>query len=358
MRLRKDQRRIVDAAVAAIRAGSTSVLMPAPTAFGKTVTMCAMVDELWSMLELDGFCLWVAHRDRLLVQAVDTMFAMAPHMLAKTVFLNSASPRMFPASLLVIDEAHHAPTATVERIREDAQPRIIIAATATAERYDHLGLRFETVLDAPDHDTLIAEQVLAPYEHFALDAPADPSHFVGIYLASSERWGRSIIFVNTVEAAHRAVAQLRAGGIAAAPALGDHSKESAVAAFTAGNLQVLVTVHALSEGVDLPAVRTVFIRDGHRGAVQQAVGRALRRHDGKVAQVVQFADARFPFLGVAVPRRRWLGTLNGTWVELPTEPTWPSETSDAKTRLASTVMPSPQDDDVAPNPPAPVESTP
>lgn len=358
MRLRKDQRRIVDAAVAAVRAGSTSVLMPAPTAFGKTVTMCAMVDELWPMLGLDGFCLWVAHRDRLLVQAIDTLFAMAPHMLAKTVFLNSASPRMFPVSLLVLDEAHHAPTATVERIREDSRPRIIIAATATAERYDRLGLRFETVLDAPDHNTLIAEDVLAPYEHFALDAPADPAHFVGIYLASPERWGRSIIFVNTVEAAHHAVALLRAGGVAAAPALGDHSKESAVAAFTAGQLQVLVTVHALSEGVDLPTVRTVFIRDGHRGAVQQAVGRALRRHNGKVAQIVQFAHARCPFLGVATPRRRWLGTLNNTWVELPTEPTWPSASSDAKTRLVSAAMPSPQDVDMAYTHPLPAESTP
>lgn len=356
MRLREDQRRIADAGVTAVRAGSSSVLMVAPTAFGKTVTLCAMADAAWSLVPPGSRCLWIAHRDRLLVQAIDTMHAVAPHLLRNTIFLNSASPRMLPAAMVILDEAHHAPTRTVEGIREQVRPRIMLAATATAERFDRLGLRFETVLDAPGHDDLIAGQVLAPFDHFALDAPADPAHFVDIYLAAPDRWGKSIIFTTTVEAAHRMVARLRAAGIATAPALGDATKESAVAAFTAGRLQVLVTVHALSEGVDLPAIRTVFVRDGHRGAVQQAVGRALRRQDGKIAQVVQFANARFPFLGVAAPRRRWLGTLDGTWAELPTSPTWPSEAADAKTRLASTAMPSPQDDGVVPPTPASEDS--
>lgn len=339
MILRQDQRQLVDQACAALGSGSTSVLMVAPTSFGKTPTLLAIAEEIPG----DGSILFVAHRDRLAIQAMETMHRLNRSLIPRTVFLNSASPRICRTDILIVDEAHHAPTKTMERIRADAKPRVIIAATATELRQDQFGLRFETVLHAPMHDELIEGGVLSTYEHFALSGPMDPMRFVQAIITAPHRWGPSILFVSTVDAAYDAVSRLRAGGVAAMVALGDASKEIAISALNADAVQVLVTVHALTEGVDVPKLQTVFIREGHPGAVQQAVGRVLRRHEGKVANVVQFAEASSPFFEVATPSRRWISTNGVDWHVLPPEPRWLIEAERNEALLIQNASPSVQD---------------
>jgi len=189
--------------------------------------------------------------------------------------------------------------------------------------------------DAPTIDDLIALGVLSPFEHYSLTGRPSADALVAAAIAAAPMWGPSLVFVATTDEAHTGVARLRAAGIQAAVALGDHRKESAITAFTAGQVQMLVSVHALTEGVDLPFVRTVFLRDSIRGPVVQAVGRALRRCGEKVANVVQFADAKHPYPLIATPRRRFVGPPNGPWCELTARPTWPDSIVSPATRTIS-----------------------
>jgi len=332
MQLREDQRVCVEQALEHIRSGRRAVLLDAPTGSGKTVMLTATLSTLLAERPAGLRVLWVAHRDRLLLQAVDTLHRVSPSSLRSVTFLNTASHRHFAADILVVDEAHHDAAASYHRIRARVAAAIVLAATATPERVDHLGLAFDTVVSAPTIDDLIALGVLSPFEHYSLTGRPSADALVAAAIAAAPMWGPSLVFVATTDEAHTGVARLRAAGIQAAVALGDHRRESAITAFTAGQVQMLVSVHALTEGVDLPFVRTVFLRDSIRGPVVQAVGRALRRCGEKVANVVQFADAKHPYPLIATPRRRFVGPPNGPWCELTARPTWPDSIVSPATR--------------------------
>jgi hypothetical protein len=185
-------------------------------------------------------------------------------------------------------------------------------------------LRFGCVIHAPSAHELIAAGVLADYDHYALDTEPNPTELVKAVAAEPKRWGQTLLFLPTIHAVEEAVVFLRRVGIAATAALGDRSREAATAAFATGRIQVLVSCHALTEGIDVPSVQTVVLRDALPGPVQQAVGRALRRQGDKIAQVVQFATAPVPFITLVRPHQRWVGSAAAGWRALPSEPTWPA----------------------------------
>lgn len=340
MQLRDDQQAMVDAATAELQSGKRSLLLVAPTGWGKTVTVLAIINTIMRLAGDGKRVLWCAHRDRLLRQAFDAAHAIAPALLSNLLLLNSASRRFCAAHVLVVDEAHRDATRTNQRIRREANPQIVLGATATPDRHDRSGLNFEAVLSAPSADRLIDAGILSQYDHFSLDAPARSEHLVTAVLSDPIRWGKSLIFVATTDEAHRAATRLRAGGVRAAVALGDEMQAAAVAAFTGGRIDVLITCHALSEGVDLPSLQSVFMRDSLPTSTLQAVGRALRRFGPKVANVIQFVSAKAPFFDVVTPRRRWLGAPAGSWRELSTKPLWPALAESTKTLIAQRLSPS------------------
>lgn len=343
MQLRDDQLSVVAAALTNLRRGRRSLLLVAPTGWGKTPVLCAILSAFMESAPSRMRILWCAHRDRLLRQAFDAAHAIAPHLITRLTLLNSASRHFCAADVLVIDEAHRDATRTNQRIRQEASPQIIIGATATPDRQDRSGLNFDAVLTVPSTDQLIEAGILSTCEHFALDAPARMEHLVTAVLAEPARWGKSLVFVATMEEAHRAIGRLRTAGVRAAPALGDGMKEAAVSAFLAGRIDVLVSCHALTEGIDLPSVQSVFLRDSLTAPTWQAIGRALRRHGTKVANIVQFASAKAPFVAAASPRRRWLGSPAGGWMELPTKPLWPAQVEATKAQIGDLVRSSPKD---------------
>lgn len=72
-------------------------------------------------------------------------------------------------------------------------------------------------------------------------------------------------------------------------------------------LLVMTTVPYGGEGFDAPAIDTVFLAGpiSYPGLLTQAVGRALRRHDGKTEVAVHdYVDARVPVLNAQYSKRR------------------------------------------------------
>ena len=338
MEPRQDQLSVVNKVIADITGGHSKVLIQAPTGWGKTLVLVMILDRLAGILGNQMRVTWVAHRDRLLLQAFLTLFAAAPHLLRNIVLINVSSPRIPRCTVLVVDEGHHDAAHSYHQVRENAAPQIVLAATATPMRSDGLLLHFSRIIVAPTLDSLIHDEILADFDHYALCGTSSPMDMVEAFMAEPVRWGQSLIFLPDCSLAHEATARLRAAGISAAPALGDANREAVTMAFTSGTLQVLLTVHALAEGVDVPGVRTVFIRDSMRTVVLQTIGRSLRRNGDKVAQVVQFANARVPFFTIATPRRRFAGTP-GDWQLLPADPMWHEQTTLNRKHIAKRFSP-------------------
>lgn len=328
MQVRPDQQDVITQVTTAFHQGVRSILIVAPTGWGKTLVLCLVLSALVRFLKRQVRILGVAHRDRLLLQWLDAMHAVAPEYLQDLTLLNVASPRTPVADILAIDEGHHSAAKSYHEIRDRVGASYTIAVTATPTRHDRLGLSFERVICAPNLNQLMQDGVLAIFDHFALDTPEDPAQLVSAYMAEPDRWGQSIIFLPTVRSVHDAVNRLRRAGLRAAPALGDRNREAATTAFAAGDLNVLVTCHALTEGVDVPSVQSVFIRNALVNQVMQAAGRALRLKAGKIANVIQFASAPHPLVLQARPRRRWVGRPGSAWQQLPSTPIWP-DLSDA-----------------------------
>lgn len=336
MLLRDDQIVVVQGVLEAIRQGRTRILIVGATGVGKTVILVAILAALCQTDFVVRRIVWLAHRDRLLLQGADSVYAIAAHLLAALIVLNIASSNIPEADVMVIDEAHHDAAPSYRRLDGRVRPRIVIAATATPFRQDRNGLLFDAIINTPSIDELIGAGILCPYEHVALLGDMNPDALVDAYLTDPERWGQSIIFVWTTLEARRIVAAICRKGIRAAAVLGDsYYKDAAIADFGRGALQVLVSCHAISEGVDVPNAKSVFLRNANRATVQQAAGRVLRRSGDKVANVVQFADASVPFFTIAKPRRRWFGPTSGSWSELPVEPTWPDAASDTRYATAA-----------------------
>ncbi len=331
--LRDDQLTVIESARSAVESGCRAIFLTAPPGWGKTVVLSALVALVETLFDSVRRILWVAHRDQLLLQGLEALHAVAPRCIPITTWLNIASRRHHAADVLVVDEAHRDAAATYARIRDRVGAQFVLAASATPYRADRSGLAFDAVIHAPAADDLIRSGILSPYAHFAVLGPATTEAMCTTLIEGGDRWGKSIVFARDCIDAHRAAATLRAAGIAALPALGGPGKDSALAALRSGRVEVLTAVHALTEGIDVPSIRSVFLRDSWRGPTIQALGRALRRNGDKVANVIQSANARTSVLLLARPQCRWVGTPEGPWSPLPVEPLWPPIAASHRTQI-------------------------
>lgn len=103
---------------------------------------------------------------------------------------------------------------------------------------------------------------------------------------------RTIVFTQSIVAAERAAATLRAVGLRAGAVHSGQdvgARRSALARFAGGDLQVLAAPQVLDEGVDVPAADLAVILAASRSRRQmiQRMGRVLRRKpDGRLARFV------------------------------------------------------------------------
>ena len=322
--------------------GRTRNLLVAATGTGKTVVSAFDYRRLCSQLGGQPRLLFIAHQRQLLEQARATF----RHVLRDGAFGEvldgstdpSAHEHLFAMiqtlnsrnlvdqlggnywTMVVVDEAHHLPAASFQNVVRSLRPSILLGLTATPERLDGqpLGEFFDSRPDGSPACSLrlweaLDQQLLCPFEYYAT---ADAVDFRGVdwgragemsqvarVLTSSEIRARSVAesidryvddlgamralaFCTSVEHARFMAEVFTRLGLEAAAVSSDDShqvREQVVGRLQAGQLKVVCSVNLFNEGVDIPAVNTLFLLRPTQSPVvfQQQIGRGLRHHPGK-----------------------------------------------------------------------------
>lgn len=292
----------------AYRAGHRRVLVVAPTGAGKTLIFCWVAA---SHVAKGGRVLVVVHRRELVRQTVAKMRASgidrvgvisagergdpdAPVQvgsidtllarLKNTGGLLGADESLPPATLLVLDEAHHYVADTWGTLPARYPTAKILGVTATPERGDGtpLGDLFDvlvpiaTVRELTAAGWLVPCEVIAPPKKTRTDM-LDP---VEAYV----RFGagrQAVVFAPSVSAAYDLASRFTLAGHPAACVEGDMAAEDrdrVLSRFDARELRVVTNVFVLTEGWDSPGAEVCLLARGcgNVGTYLQMVGRVLR----------------------------------------------------------------------------------
>ncbi|NTX15729.1 DEAD/DEAH box helicase [Myxococcus sp. CA056] len=271
--------------------------------------------------------------------------------------------------LLVCDECHHLPAPSYRFIAEGSLAPYRLGLTATLERTDGGERVCEELLGPRVHRTDIRElqgEYLAPYEvkQVAVPLTADEKarydearalylNFVrklGVRLSAPDGWARFLAQSQRSDegrAAYRAYREQRRIALTSSgkqevlwrillehredrvlvftddnetvytlarrlllPALTHHTpvpeRKALLAAFSSGELPVLLTSRVLNEGVDVPEARVGVVLSGS-GSVRehvQRLGRILRKRPGKRALLYEVCSAQTAESGISERRRQ------------------------------------------------------
>jgi len=221
-------------------------------------------------------------------------------------------------AVVVVDEAHHAVATTYRALLDDVEqvaPRtVMLGLTATPwpsgqGAIARLTERFPTTVAEVDVLSLVRDQVLArPVIHTIstgenirldpderrqiaradftgeilsrLDRETRNKLIVDKWKASPDQWGKTLVFVGTIDHADHLAGAFRERDVACQVLhSGTGLRDEVLAEFRgARGPRVLVSVGMLLEGVDLPDARTAMLARPTRSHVllRQMVGRVLR----------------------------------------------------------------------------------
>ncbi len=293
--------------------------------------------------------LFVAHREEILMQAEDTFARIQPEAslgyytgkakdgeadfvfasiqtLGREEHLQQFAPDCF--DYIVVDEFHHADTATYRRLINHFQPRFMLGLTATPERTDQadiLSLCDDNLVYERNFVEGINANLLCPFRYHGIHDQAvdyteinwrngrfDPNQLSN-KLATRARakhalsmWrnlcqSRTLAFcVSRSHAEFMADYFFRAGIRAAAVhAKSELPRNAALKQLEGGVLEVIFSVDLFNEGTDLPAIDTVMMLRPTESKILflQQLGRGLRLHPGKShVQVLDFIGNHKAFL--------------------------------------------------------------
>lgn len=324
-----------DAAVRAALAAREGVIQ-APTGSGKTVIAMGLAARLHTPV------LFLVHTAVLLDQTVDKVreflgvepgrvggghedWADVTVAMVQTLQRRDLSDLRDRFGLVILDEAHHCPAETFKALLQRFAARYRIGLTATPTRKDRLHpVLYDVVgpiLHAVAPRTLVATGSIAPTEVVEVEtgykgayrnnygalinrlARNKDRNALVVESVLRHRGGRSLVLSERVAHCALLAEALRQRGVPAQSLTGDMGREARDAVlrdFSEGRAEVLVSTTALvGEGFDLPAIDTVFLTvpNGNVAKTTQALGRALRPHEGKIAgRIVDFVDGEVPLL--------------------------------------------------------------
>ncbi|MBQ3288690.1 MAG: SprT-like domain-containing protein [Kiritimatiellae bacterium] len=304
-------------AVAACLAGfmekrRASVMLESPVGSGKTYMALETIHILQKLLGRQLRVDWVAPRRHLLQQVMEANMDLHRDMIRPVSLFEKTPPE---ADLVVLDEAHHEATQSCVLLYEKMKAAYVLGLSATPLRTDRMKLSFQETVTTCSIDRLIREGFLSPFHSYLL--PHYGPQIVGeCYLNSPERWGKSLVFFQTVMECCQFQKVLAAAGIACEVVTAESDKDRQLEDFVAGKVRVIANVSMLTEGFDQPDVQTIFARDASRLPTIQMCGRGLRRAEGKqFCNVVQSAKTSYLFEKVTPAQRRFK-LMNGQWLAL------------------------------------------
>lgn len=194
--------------------------------------------------------------------------------------------RMPIADFVIFDECHHVVAKTWAKIAGHYTAAKLLGLTATPQRADGkaLGDIFDslivgsTVRELTSHGHLVPCRTFAPPQ--ALDARQLALDPVTAYRKHADGT-RAVAFCMTVEHAERTAEQFTAAGVTATVVHGGLPRtvrDSRLRELADGAVQIVCSVHVLTEGWDSPTVATCILlrKPQHDGLFLQMVGRVLR----------------------------------------------------------------------------------
>jgi superfamily II DNA or RNA helicase/HKD family nuclease/diadenosine tetraphosphate (Ap4A) HIT family hydrolase len=324
-------------------AGNTAGLVVLATGLGKT-----WLSAFDCQLPQFNRVLFVAHREEILGQALDTYRAIRPsarlglytgkekvpdsdvlfasiQTLGRERHLSKFSRTHF--DYIVVDEFHHASAATYRRLIDYFKPQFLLGLTATPERTDGadlLTLCGNNLVYRCDLRRGIQLGLLSAFAYYGVPDDVDyenipwrsnrfdPEELTN-RLATRKRAAnaldqlrrrggqRSIAFCVSQRHADFMTAFLTANGLRSVAV---HSGQSSaprthsLEKLEAGELDVVCAVDMFNEGVDLPHVDTILMLRPTESRIlwQQQFGRGLRRMEGKTLRVIDYIGNHRSFL--------------------------------------------------------------
>jgi superfamily II DNA or RNA helicase/diadenosine tetraphosphate (Ap4A) HIT family hydrolase len=324
-------------------AGNHAGLVVLATGLGKTWlsafdTACAEFRRI----------LFVAHREEILNQALDTFRRIRPEARlghytgeikdpdAEVVFasIQTLSRRehleRFPPDTfdyLVVDEFHHAAAASYRRLIAHFRPKFLLGLTATPERTDGgdlLALCQQNLVYRCDLVEGVRKGLLSPFHYFGVPDEVDYSNIPW----RSTRFDEEALTtaVATQRRAENALEQLRKRGgkrtlgfcvsqrhadfmasffaergmraVAVHAGATSAPRAASLERLAAGDLDIVFAVDTFNEGVDLPTLDTVMMLRPTESKILwlQQFGRGLRRAPDKTLKVIDYIGNHRVFL--------------------------------------------------------------
>ena len=333
------QRRMLDALmVERERQDRHANLVVAATGTGKTVVAALDYAQLRSQMGGDPSLLFVAHRQEILEQSLNTYRAVlkdgsfgeihgggraataGKHVFAMVQSLGeeriaAIDPEAY--DVVVIDEFHHAKARTYDRLLKHLRPKELLGLTATPERMDGqdvtewFGGRIAVELRLWE---AIDQGFLVPFQYFGVADGTDLSAIrwsrsgyaidelsnvltgndmrVSKLLSSLQRIVydpgamRALGFCVSVEHARYMARKFTEAGLESVALSGEDSpdeRREQLVRLRNGDLRCVFSVEVLGEGVDLPDVDCLLLLRPTQSATvfTQQLGRGLRRAEGK-----------------------------------------------------------------------------
>ena len=296
--------------------GRDSVLLESPVGSGKTYMALEMIHRLQEKLGRKLKINWVAPRHRLLQQVMEANRDLYRDDIRPVSLFARIAPE---ADFVVLDEAHHEATQSCVLLYEKMRAKNTLGLSATPLRTDRMKLSFQETVRTCSIGRLIREGYLSQFNSYLMPTygvEAVAEH----YLSSPEKWGKSLVFFETIAECVAFKAIMEAGGVPVEVVTGDSNKDVQMEAFERGLVRVIANVAMLTEGFDQPDLMSIFARDASRLPTIQMCGRGLRTAPGKDAcNIVQGGTSKYLFERVAKPKNafrwqqgHWLALTDGT----------------------------------------------
>ena len=206
---------------------------------------------------------------------------------------------------IITDEAHHAVAPSYRKIYDYFKPRLHLGFTATPNRADQtrLDLVYQKIIYQRDMRWGITNNFLTDIDCLRVDIGYDLSKvkikrgdldqeklqatinkkILNEGVANAYRKyavGRTVIFASGVAHAHGIAREIYGAVVISAET---KQRQDILKRFQDGEIPCLVNCMVLTEGTDLPSIRTILIARPtvNSSLYEQMVGRGLRMYDGK-----------------------------------------------------------------------------
>lgn len=305
--LRSYQTRAIDTFLETRR---KSVLLVAPTGAGKGTMAAALMGRYARQKKR---VLFLVHRRELVHDMIERLRRIGVPV-AQTLYSDrfvrvvsvqaALRMRIAPVDLLVVDEAHHYAADEWQRVVDGCRAKRIVGFTATPERGDGrpLGDMFEQIVEVVSYSELMRRGYIVPCRVLRPQRKMDSDEIAHDPADAYLRYGhreRAIVFVRRIAEAADVAARLSQAGVPTGVITGRTRKDvrdDTMARLERGDLDVVVNVGVLTEGIDVPHVTCIVLARpcAHASTYLQIVGRALRAAEGKrIATLIDLVGASY-----------------------------------------------------------------